>query len=450
MRGERAEAAGGVTGMDARGSVALARWGWLIVVFVLLWPLPVQSGGDETYQTPLAGEEVHTEVAGRPVDVPPRDRRRVTAANVGVQFIPNGPSFYEVLPFGALYVWRSWDDDRRRFRGTFSGVVNDVNYNVALRGLTGWELLFTLDTFIIPFGRSEFVEGQRISEVEVEWNQAYAGIGLAYRKLISPYHQDTAVEVSLSYEPGFIWFKRGAEASREFKVPVDTYEGRVHLRVRADSLKRNLLELPHRGFAFGGDLLYGHRLKWEPWGGVVFDRPDAAREQTYLLGSAYAVVAGGLPYVRSERHRLVASLYGGIGKDLDRFSTFRLPGRPTGYEWEALPLPVMPAVAFNELFPRRYGIVDLVYRYEALFFLYPYVRGTYGLVERPRFVGNGAVKQQMDGLPAVGGGVVSGAPWRSQIELNYSYNFGIFRDPGGRPEKGGHGVFVFWSKELLW
>jgi hypothetical protein len=52
-------------------------------------------------------------------------------------------------------------------------------------------------------------------------------------------------------------------------------------------------------------------------------------------------------------------------------------------------------------------------------------------------------------MPALGAGLVTGAPWRSQIELNYSYNFGIYRDPGGAPPtKGGHGLFFFWSKEL--
>jgi hypothetical protein len=144
----------------------------------------------------------------------------------------------------------------------------------------------------------------------------------------------------------------------------------------------------------------------------------------------------------------VGEFHGGIGKDLDRFSAFRLPGRPTGYEWEALSRPVLPGVAFNELFPRRYGIVNLTYRYEALFFLYPYVRATYGIVERPRFGPGGSIKMQMDSLPALSGGIVSGAPWRSQIELNYSYNFGIFRDPGGTPRMGGHGAFIFWSKQL--
>jgi hypothetical protein len=145
---------------------------------------------------------------------------------------------------------------------------------------------------------------------------------------------------------------------------------------------------------------------------------------------------------------LITSFYGGIGKDLDRFSAFRLPGRPTGFEWEALSLPMMPGAQFNELFPRRYAIASLTYRYEALFFLYPYVTATYGLVERPRFTSQG-IRNTTDSLPAVGGGVVTGAPWKSQIEINYSYNFGIFRDPGGAPPStGGHGAFIFWAKQL--
>ena len=129
-------------------------------------------------------------------------------------------------------------------------------------------------------------------------------------------------------------------------------------------------------------------------------------------------------------------------------SAFRLPGRPTGFEWEALSLPTMPGVQFNELFPRRYAIASVTYRYEALFFLYPYVTATYGLVERPRFTSEG-IRNTTDSLPALGGGIVTGAPWKSQIELNYSYNFGMFRDPGGAPPtKGGHGAFILWSKEL--
>jgi hypothetical protein len=434
------------TTVPRRGRTALTSILLGMVLAACIW-LPPRADGEES-RTALAGEEYHTELFGEPVHVPARDRRSVTAANVGVQWIPNGPSFYEILPFGALYVWRNMDDQNRRFRGAFSGPVNDLNYNIGSKWFKGLEFIFTLDTVIIPIGRSEYVEGQEIKGVEVVWNRAAGGAGIGYRKLLWPGHQDNALEVSLSYEPGFIWFNHSKNSSPNFVVPNDTYEGRIHFRLRADMLDRNLMELPHRGFAFGGDAVYGHRARWGPWGGVAFDTPNVEQERTFQSVSAFMLAAGGVPFVNSERHRLILSGYGGIGQDLDRFSTFRLPGRPTGYEWESLALPLSPGVAFNELFPRRYGSANLVYRYEALFFLYPYVTGTWALVERPRFQPGGAIRNQMDALPSLGGGVISGAPWRSQIELNYTYNFGIFRDPGGHPQMGGHGFFVFWSKEL--
>jgi len=53
---------------------------------------------------------------------------------------------------------------------------------------------------------------------------------------------------------------------------------------------------------------------------------------------------------------------------------------------------------------------------------------------------------QTDSLPALGGGIVSGMPWNSQVELNYSYNFGIFRSSDSGPKRGGHGMFISWSK----
>ena len=61
--------------------------------------------------TPIAEEEFQTALFGEESYVPPRDRRSVTAASFGIQAIPNGPSQMEMLPFGALYVWRNWDDD---------------------------------------------------------------------------------------------------------------------------------------------------------------------------------------------------------------------------------------------------------------------------------------------------------------------------------------------------
>ncbi|MBX3234678.1 MAG: hypothetical protein KF814_00880 [Nitrospiraceae bacterium] len=428
-----------------------ANWTLVVVVALMTWgftALHLDPAGAEEEKTAEAGKEYRTTLFGEEIYVPPRDRRSVTAINFGLQYTPNGPSQMEMLPFGALYVWRNWDGDNRRFRGTFSGVVNDIDYTIGLRSLPNWSLVFTLDNFIAPLGRSEYVEGQRIRGTEIEWNYVFAGFGVGYRFPFVPFEQDSALNVFLTYEPGYRWFKGTGHTSSDYGVPKDTYEGRIHGRIRWDALVRNLMELPHKGFSIGGDVLHGHRAKWGSWGGEPFDTPDYKKEQTYLAASAYAVFAHGLPGIESERHRLITSFYGGIGKDLDRFSTFRLPGRPTGFEWDAISLPTMPGVAFNELFPRRYAIASVTYRYEALFFLYPYVTATYGLVERPRQTPQG-VRNTTDSLPALGGGFVTGAPWKSQLELNYSYNFGMFRDPAGAPPtKGGHGAFLFWAKEL--
>jgi hypothetical protein len=409
----------------------------------------ISDAYSEDQATPLAGESFRTEIFGEPVTVRPRNRKDVTAASFGMQYLHDGPSFYQTLPFGALYVWRNSDDETRRFRGTFSGAVNDVAMNVGSHSSHGWELRLTFNNMIIPLGRSEYVEGQIIPDVELEWNYVFAGFGLAYRTRLSPGHQDNALEMSLTYEPGYRWFKGSSNTSPNFVVPNDTYEGRVHARLRRDALDRNLMELPHRGYAYGGDFFYGHRAHWSQWGGGIFDPPNASREREYLMGSAFLVTAGAVPFVDSERHRIITSLYAGIGKNLDRFSTFRLPGRPTGYEWEALALPILPSVAFNELSPERYAIAHVEYRYEALFFMFPYIRGSWGIIEQARFRPDGRVRNQMDSMPALSGGIVSGAPWRSQVEINYSYNFGIFSDhSGGPPVPGRHGFFVFWAKEF--
>jgi len=215
--------------------------------------------------------------------------------------------------------------------------------------------------------------------------------------------------------------------------------------LRFDALDRNLMELPHRGYAFGCEAMYGHRAHWSQWGGVAFPSPDVHKEKEYLLASAYAVAAGGIPFVASERHRLISSLYGGIGKNLDRFSTFRLPGRPTGYEWRPCRFPSCRASRSTSSFQHAMVLRTSPIAMRRCSF---YIRATYGIVERPRFGPDGAIRFQMDSLPALGGGVISGAPWRSQIEFGYSYNFGIFRDPGGHVSLGGHGFFALWSKEI--
>jgi len=227
---------------------------FLLFFVIGLFPMSAFAEGEKTAE---AGKEFHTTLFGEKIHVPSRDRRSVTAANFGLHWIPNGPSEMETLPFGALYVWRNWNEDNRQFRGTFSGVVNDIDYTIGLRTYPNWSLLFTLDNFILPRGRSEYVEGQRISESELEWSYVFAGFGVGYRFPMTPFEQDSAINVSLTYEPGYRWFRGTNDTSPRYGVPKDTYEGRIHGKIRWDAMVRNLMELPHRGFSMGGDVIHG-------------------------------------------------------------------------------------------------------------------------------------------------------------------------------------------------
>ncbi|MGH8527040.1 MAG: hypothetical protein ACREXY_23395, partial [Gammaproteobacteria bacterium] len=129
------------------------------------------------------------------------------------------------------------EQGRQRFRGVFSGLYNDVRYNVSSSFLGRAEAVLTFENFNVPFARPEYVEGQRIEAVDLEWQYIRGGLGLGYRTALAPGHQDNALEVTLTYEPGFIWFEPDDDTAGTFIVPRDTYEGRAHLRVRADALE---------------------------------------------------------------------------------------------------------------------------------------------------------------------------------------------------------------------
>ena len=133
-----------------------------------------------------------------------------------MQYLPDGPSFYQVLPFGALYVWRNSDDLRRRFRGTFSGPVNDLTYNAGSHSSSGWELRMTLNTRSFRSADQNMSKGK--SFVTSKWNGVTSSAGsIAYRRLLDPGHQDNALELSLTYEPGYRWFKARARRRRSHR-----------------------------------------------------------------------------------------------------------------------------------------------------------------------------------------------------------------------------------------
>jgi hypothetical protein len=402
---------------------------------------------DEDYRSPRAGEAHTGTVFGHQVEVPPRDRTKNTVLDLGIVWRPDGPDKKRIDPFASIYLWRNWNGGRQRLRAILLGIYDDIRFDF-LPSHGPFEMLVTFQNLTAPFDRAEYVEGIRIRSEELRWYQAYLGVGVGYRIPISPRQQDNALEVALSYEPGFVSFGRGKEADPGFIVPRDTYEGRIHLRFRADALARNFIELPHEGFALGLDAFHGRRANWDDWGGTVRGFEDGGRGQEWNALSAFAVAATPVPFVRNERHRLVTSLYLGKARNVDRFSAFHLGGGPLTADWEALSRPVLPAASLEEITSSAYGILNLEYRYELLFFSYLRVRGTHARVDLLRFADGGGTVNRVQPMNVLTVGITTGFLWHSQFELGYGYNFGILRQRDGRTETGDGAILFHWSKSF--
>ncbi len=226
-------------------------------------------------------------------------------------------------------------------------------------------------------------------------------------------------------------------------LPALADELRTHLQLRWDAFERNLLELPHQGFAAGGDLIYGRRTDWENWG---LDGSESARNgRDYLLFTGYFLAAGPVPGVKSDRHRLIASIHAGIGHDLDRFSAQRVGGGfdPMGEEYEASSTPVLPGAVMHEFFPRHYLIATGEYRWEPVFFAYFGLDASVGRLDRLRQTGTETAWKN-DVFTAVGARMTSGFLFNTRLELAYHYNFSVVRSG----HEGGHEIILNVSRNF--
>jgi hypothetical protein len=406
------------------------------------------KAGAQEYRTPRAGEACSATVFGSLIEAAARDRRAVTAAGIGVYAIPSGPQERRLIPSGDLFLWRNHEAGKDRFRAVLVGLYDELRWNKSPAFFRGGEAAFSFENETLPFARSEYIEGSRIAAEELKWYTVRGGAGLGWRVALSPGHQDNAFEIAVTFEPGWLFFQRGSDTASTFVLPRDTYEGRLHLRVRADALERNILELPHAGFAAGLDGYAAHRARWEDWGGPVFGLQSGPDGKNWASTSAYALYAGPIPFSRAERHRLIASAYGGTGSRLDRFSAFRLGGGSNAGDWESLSQPILPAAAPGEFFPSHYGIVNVEYRYEALFFLYLQARGSLAWIDRPRFAENSAIVKRTESMNSATAGLTSGFLWNSEIELAYAYNFGILRQRNGATHSGGAAILFSFTREF--
>lgn len=276
------------------------------------------------YHTPLAGEPYRATLLGHDVDIPARDRDNVLAFTAGGSFFTPQVGDEWGFPFAAFYVKHRWDDSR--IRAIVSLFVNEADLAV---NSGKFELLGHLDNDTVPFPMAEIVNGHEFKPSSIEWGTVSAWLGAGYRKPVPPYQSDNDFRLQLFAEGGYLYSKRTGDTGSTVQLPPDTPLYGFRLRARYDSFRRNIMELPHEGWAWGADLEYVRRVRWGDanYGGTEFLRKDT---QDYAKVAGYAMVATGIPGL-SERHRLLFSLYGGdaMYNALDRFSAFRIGGAPS-------------------------------------------------------------------------------------------------------------------------
>ncbi|CAH2032669.1 hypothetical protein [Trichlorobacter ammonificans] len=392
---------------------------------------------DDGYRTPLAGEPLATTVLGKRVEVGARDRSNVLALTVGTTLYAPSLGSTDILPITALY-WRK-ETEAYRSRLVFSLFYNE--WDGALKMANGLELLGHLENYTNPFPQEEILNGKAIEATSAVWGYGTAWLGLGYRLPVAPFQSDNDLRLQLFYTGTYLYNRRTPDTGPEVRLPPDTWENGMRLRVRYDGMRRNIMELPHRGFAAGADLEWAYRSPWSDssYGSFHFSKGDT---QQYLKISGYGAAALPVPGL-SERDRLIASVYGGFSPkaQLDRYSGFKIGGGPFPNESDDLWRTPYPGALFNQFTVADYVVGTLEYRRELQFFLYLHLRGTVAWINRDfQHAANFFAFEQERG-EALSVGLTSGLPWDSTLYLEFSRDFGILRNGSS-----GSGLLLLWSK----
>jgi hypothetical protein len=426
----------------------------LLLSFALLALSATTAAAQQTpYRTPRAGEGFETELLGRPVLVPRRDRRSTRALTLGAAYFDPALGDANVTPLFNLYWLRYWRD--RRIYGLFSGVYNRIEFAEHLAPLGRFrrdgilEAIVIEENYTIPTPLVEATDvGRNAPGSEVWWGRISLEGGLGLRKTIAPRAVDNDMRAQLLAHAEWDYYE-SVDSGDDQTVPgaIIPHDGLIYggrFVLRFDGIERNLLELPHKGVAAGAAVDLLRRDRWREAGLLgATATPRDTRDIIRLTSYLYA--AFGAPGF-SERHRFVAQVHAGWSPpgSVDRFSAFRLGTGPLQSEANDLVRASYPGASFDQLTADRYAIASLTYRYEVLFFLFLHARvvGAWGRVGewdptawRQRFV-------KRSGL-AYCAGVTSGFAFKSQLSFEYSYDTGFARD--GRD---GHGFLLMWSKSF--
>ena len=397
------------------------------------------SGETAEYHTPLAGEPLHTVVMGTTLDIPVRDRGRLTALMLGGEFYTPKQGETAFTPLGAFYLRRMWEHSRTR--NVISVFVNDLEYD---RSFGNLELVTRFENNTIPGGQKEVVNNQEIKSSDSEWGTVVASLGPGLRYQVAPFQVDNDLRLQLLGKVGYFYAGRTNDTGPNLVLPPNTMLYGVKLRARYDGMRRNLLELPHTGLAAGFDLDYMHRDRWSDFGTIpdaVFTKKNTGN---YLQFNGYLMAVGKIPGL-SEKNRIFVSLHGGITseKSADRYNAITIGGGPLPGESDDLFRPDYPGTMFNQVLVANYTLAALQYRRELTPFLYLHLRETLIWADRAAVTDANKFLFKSSTGAATTIGLDTGFFWNSGLYFGYSWDTGFVRN--GKP---GSGLILTWCKSF--
>jgi hypothetical protein len=401
---------------------------------------------EEKYRTPRAGKSLKGSLLGIDIEVPARERDKVTAVTLGAAIYTPKLADDSVIPFAAFYHTTTWEEKKRRIRMIIALLANYINFYDGTWNNSGFEVAASWENYTLPIPSSLVIEDQELKDSEIYWGYLRGGVGLGWRTRIPPYEIDSFFAIYVMYEPGYLYFKETGNTGPNYIVPSNTYEDRLHVTARVDAMERNIMELRHAGWAAGIDFIRGHRYKWQDHDFNSSFKKDTT--ETYYLLTGYGTYAGG-PGFLSERHRFIFSVYGGLyldKADLDRYSAFSLGGGPGGDEAEALSRSPIPGAKFDQFIVSRYLLFGLEYRFELLFFMYIHIKGVIGVIRRLE-LNKDKTEVELTKNEAAGGlgiALTTGFIWDSQLYVEYVRDWGVLRGK----ETTGDSILIVWSKSF--
>jgi hypothetical protein len=413
-------------------------------------PVPPTTRGSGAYETPLAGEPFKTVFMGQEINIPARDRNNLTALTLGgtVYFPHQGDNMGS--PLFALYLKRKWDEEMR-LRAVISIFVNDVQFS---KGTTGSPLefvaLFSNDT--IPGGQTEIINNTTQNWTSATWGTIDLMLGPGLRYQVAPNQTDNDLRLQLLGRAGYFYARRNGDTGKvndypviDYRLPSSTWTYGMKFRGRYDGLRRNLLELPHKGLATGFDIDYVHRANWdEPYGTFPGNPRNPGSTRNYAQFAGYLIGATPIPGL-SEKDVLLASIHGG-GQDTnssDRWNSFRIGGGPLPGETDDLCRVNYPGTMFNSILVSNYTMAAVEYRRELTFFAYLHLRGSFIWAQQANYVPGSTIQYRRTNGQAFTAGIDTGFLWNSSLYLDYSWESGFVRN--GAP---GSGIILIWNKSF--